>query len=251
MTLSIDLNCDLGEMPDTDSRRRDIEILSIVSSCNIACGGHAGDTDSMQAMIKHAKQNGVRIGAHPSYPDRANFGRTSMDIDPQDLLISLQNQINAIIMIACEQSAHIAYIKPHGALYNDCADNAGLARLIIQAIQNTAPDLSLMGLPNSELEKSAISHGVPYIAEAFIDRRYTANARLQHRSIDGAVIANIHEQKKQAFALATGRAVTASDGTEVMIGAHSLCMHSDSPSALNNARDIRDMMINNNIEISA
>lgn len=251
MTLSIDLNSDLGEMADADSRQRDIEILSIVSSCNIACGGHAGDEESMAAMVRYAKHNDVRIGAHPSYPDRANFGRKTMNIDPHTLLNSLQQQINAIITIAREQSAHIAYVKPHGALYNDCADDAGLAKIIIQAVKNTDPALSIMGLPDSEMEKAAIAHSISYIAEGFIDRRYTANARLQNRNIDGAVICDTQQQEAQALALAMGDPIIISDDAKLEIIVNSLCMHSDSPGALSNARNIRDMMIKNNIKISA
>lgn len=251
MSLLIDLNSDLGEMPDPLSRQRDIDILSIVSSCNIACGGHAGDEESMRLMIIHAAKNKVRIGAHPSYPDKENFGRQSIQIDAITLRNSLHQQIGTIIAIAKEESERITYVKPHGALYNDCADDTALAQILVRVIKDIDNGLSIMGLPNSQLEKAAQEHNIGYIAEAFIDRRYTLHSRLQSRSKEGAVITDKEQQRLQTLALIKGHPITTAEGKQISIKAQSLCMHSDSPDALANAEYIRAIIIENNIEIRA
>lgn len=245
----IDLNCDLGEMPE--SAQRDIEILSIVSSCNIACGGHAGDDISMALMVRHAIANGVRIGAHPSYPDRENFGRQSLDIHHNILRQSLTDQIQALIKITDAHGASLSYVKPHGALYNDAADNSDLAKLIVDTIYDINPQLAVMGLPHSSVQNMADDAGIEFIAEAFIDRKYMATARLQPRQEDGAVITDKQSQEVQALALAKGKKLLSADGTPILIRADSLCMHSDSDDALSNAAHIAKMLSQNGIMLTA
>ena len=247
-SLSIDLNADLGEMPDAVDR--DIAILSMVSSANIACGGHAGDESSMRLMIRHAKENGVRIGAHPSYLDRANFGRAPLAIEKEELSHSLSNQITTIMRIAEEEEATLSYVKPHGALYNQAMDDEGLSSLLVSVVKNIDPSLSIMGMAQSALEKSAIGSDLNFIAEAFIDRAYTADARLQSRSIEGAVITDYELQSQQALSLASGKAITA-DGKKLHIKAQSLCIHSDSDGALDNVIKLREMLLQNDIVIAA
>lgn len=245
---SIDLNADLGEMADAEDR--DIAILSMVSSANIACGGHAGDETSMRLMIRHAKENGVRIGAHPSYPDPYNFGRKSMDISPNALKQSLIHQITTLMRIADEEAATISYVKPHGALYNNAMDDDELSTLLVNVVDNVDRSLAIMGMDQSALEKAAIRSGLSFIAEAFIDRAYTANARLQSRSIKDAVISDYNIQSQQALSLATGQTITA-DGKNLYIKAQSLCIHSDSDGALDNTAKLREMLLQNDIMIKA
>ncbi len=245
---NIDLNVDLGEMPD--AKDRDIAILSVVSSANIACGGHAGDEKSMRLMIKYAKENKVRIGAHPSYPDKKNFGRKSMDIKAEELSHSLSNQITTIMHIAKEETAHISYVKPHGALYNDAMDNDDLSHILVSIVKNINPSLAIMGMAQSALEKVAIDSGLDFIEEAFIDRAYTAQARLQNRSIKDAVITDYELQFQQALSIARGKSIIA-EGKEIYIKAKSLCMHSDSDGALENSKKLRKMLLKNNIMIKA
>ncbi len=245
---SIDLNADLGEMPDAINR--DISILSLVSSANIACGGHAGDAESMRTMIRYAKENNVRIGAHPSYPDKLNFGRKSINIKPKDLTHSLNQQITMLMHIAAEESAIISYVKPHGTLYNEAMDDAALSALLIDVIKHIDPSLAIMGMAQSELEKAAMRSDLNFIAEAFIDRRYNGNARLQSRSIEGAIISDYPIQSQQALALACGNAISV-DGEELYIKAHSLCIHGDSESALDDIAKLRKMLLQNGIMITA
>lgn len=244
----IDLNADLGEMPE--AAERDIQILSLVSSANIACGGHAGDEQSMRLMIRHAKAHNVRIGAHPSYPDKENFGRKSMNIDSDILSQSLSNQINSLISIAKEEGATLSYVKPHGALYNEAMDNDALSAIVIAVIKEIDPALALMGMAQSALEKGARAAGLNFIAEAFIDRRYTANARLQSRAIEGAVITDYDMQSQQALSLASGEAIIA-EGMKLKIKTQSLCIHSDSDGALESTIKLRKMLLDNDIMIKA
>lgn len=244
----IDLNADLGEMPDAADR--DVKIISLVSSANIACGGHAGDEHSMRFMIQHAKANDVRIGAHPSYPDKENFGRKSMDIMPEDLAQSLNNQITTLAKIADEEGAAISYVKPHGALYNEAMDDEALSAILIEVVKDIDPSLAIMGMAQSTLEKAALHANMNFIAEAFIDRRYNANARLQSRSFEGAVITDYDMQSEQALSLASGRSIMAED-VKLSIKAQSLCIHSDSDGALESTIKLRKMLSEHDIMIKA
>jgi UPF0271 protein len=148
---AIDLNADLGE-----GDAFDVELLEIVSSCNIACGGHAGDDASMRTTVAAAISNDVAIGAHPSYPDREGFGRVSGFLAGDELQESLQEQISALVSIAEEQGASLRHVKPHGALYNDAVSDRMLADTIASAIVATVPDAALVGLPDSELQQAAL-----------------------------------------------------------------------------------------------
>lgn len=237
MTQTIDLNADLGEMPE--SQDRDIAILDIVSSCNIACGGHAGSADSMATMLAAAKARGVAAGAHPSYPDRANFGRQSIDITPDALADSIVQQLTAYAEAARDAGHAVHHVKPHGALYNDMADDIDLAMAVAHACAQVFPGAALVGLAGSAVRRAAQAAGLPFIAEAFVDRRYTPRARLLSRSEPGAVLADPLERADQAVALATGAAIVASDGSALTIRAGSLCLHSDSEAALESASAIR------------
>ncbi len=237
MTSNIDLNADLGEMPE--SQARDIAILDIVTSCNIACGGHAGDAASMAVMLEAAKARGVAAGAHPSYPDREHFGRRSLAIDGEALAASLREQIEAFEQAALVVGCAVHHVKPHGALYNDMADDAALAELVATVCAKALPGTPLVGLAGSALEAAAREAGLPFIAEAFVDRLYTAKARLVPRSDPGAVIAEPSARAAQALALATGKPIRASGGGDLSLTADTLCLHSDSDFALESAIEIR------------
>lgn len=237
MNSSIDLNADLGEMPD--SQARDFAILDIVSSCNIACGGHAGNAGTMAAMLEAAKARGVAAGAHPSYPDREHFGRRSLAIDPADLSRSLHEQVGAFAEAAQRVGCNVHHIKPHGALYNDMAADPELARSVAQCFADILPGTPLVGLAGSLVEQAARRAGLSFIAEAFVDRRYTEQARLVPRTEAGAVIAEPSERARQALALATGKAIRTSAGAELRLNADTLCLHSDSDAALESAAAIR------------
>ncbi len=252
---TIDLNADIGEAETPDWERSEVEILRYVSSANIACGGHAGNDDSMLRTVKAAKARGVVIGAHPGYPDPHNFGRKSMPLDSpvfaHALRASLTEQIIRLAEIAADVGAQIAYVKPHGALYNDAVKSRAHADLIAGVIKDISPDFIFMGGPNSEMGVAAKAHGLAFIAEGFIDRRYTDDGHLQSRSINGAVIRDQDKRMSQARSLVEAGSVTTASGKILSINAQSLCLHGDSSGSVETARLARKTIEAAGFEIKA
>jgi len=251
----IDLNADIGEADNPGWAQAERDILRYVSSANIACGGHAGDERSMRAIVRAAKLRGVNIGAHPSYPDRENFGRKSLaighDIDRAVLRDSLLSQIMRLSEIASEEGACITYVKPHGALYNDAVHDREKAELIAGVISALDTDLIFMGGPRSEMGKAAKKFGLEFIAEGFIDRRYTDDGHLQSRKIEGAVIKDQDKRMAQLRGLVTKGTVKTASGTELHIAARSLCLHGDSAGAVKTARLARKVIEDSGVSIEA
>lgn len=231
------LNADLGEDPAAEDR--DIALMAHITRCNIACGGHAGDARSMRAMLRAAAERGVVAGAHPSYPDRANFGRESMEIDFHDLAESVVEQVEALRSLAVEQGQPLGHVKPHGALYNDLAADRDLARALVATLRVHFPGLPLMGLAGGAAEAAARDAGVPFLAEAFIDRRYTPEGRLVPRSREDAVIADEPGRIAQARGIAERGQVKTDTGGTLSLAAATLCIHSDSPGAVATAAAVR------------
>ena len=229
---AIDLNADLGEGDPHDA-----ELLTIVSSCNIACGGHAGDEASMRATIASAVSNNVAIGAHPSYPDRDGFGRRSNFLTGDELRVSLLAQINTLASIANELGAALVHIKPHGALYNDAVNDRELADLVAGCIATAAPGTAFVGLPDSEMQHAASRHSLNFVAEGFIDRAYQNDGQLVPRSEPGAVHESLELVLPQAISL-VGKVDT-------------LCIHGDTPGAVAAATAVRDALEKQGVEIRA
>ena len=228
----IDLNADLGEGGDFDSL-----LMPLITSANIACGGHAGDVDSMRNAVHLAHAHGVRIGAHPSYPDRSHFGRRSMQIDPSKLVFSITAQLWALKAVCIEDGISVSYVKPHGALYNDAAVNPVLADQIAQLIFEIDPDLAVMALAGSCLIQAAAARGLTTIAEGFADRAYLPNGTLMPREQDGAVLTDLAQVKAQALAL-VGQV-------------QSICIHGDTPNAVAQTLAIRQTLLENGVRIHA
>ena len=249
VTATIDLNADLGEDESAEGIARDIAIMDIVSSCNIACGGHAGSSETMRAMLVTAKAKGVSVGAHPSYPDRANFGRISIEINPASLKSSLLEQLATIKAMAVDTATNIIHLKPHGALYNDAQDNEALADILVEIARTK--NLALVGMAGSIANQKANENGVRFIAEAFIDRRYTKRARLVPRTEEDAVIANDAERIEQGLALAQGKSIVTAGNQLLTLKAGTLCLHSDSDGALATAKAMRRALERENISIMA
>ena len=243
---SIDMNADLGEGDAYDA-----ELLGIVSSCNIACGGHAGDRSSMEATVAAALMNGVAIGAHPSYPDREGFGRVSRFLAGNALYESLTEQVTALADIAAELGSRLAHVKPHGALYNDAVHNAGLADIVARVAAETPGEPAFMGMANTELQFAAERHGLGFIAEAFVDRAYEPDGTLVPRSEPGAVHGELAVATSQAVGLARTGQVTARNGEIINITADTLCIHGDTPGAADAARAVRDVLESHGINIHA
>ena len=229
----IDLNADLGE-----GGANDAALLQLITSANIACGGHSGDQLSMQTTVKLALASGVNIGAHPSFPDRENFGRQPMVISDQELLTSLYQQINSLKAVCDSLNAKMFHVKPHGALYNQAAFSEHLGLLLIKAIKRIDPSLKLMILAASPLVQLARQQGLDVIEEAFADRRYLANASLAPRQMQGAVIEDDAQAMSQVELLLANKPLATLDGALLRLRADSICIHGDSEHALSFAKQI-------------
>jgi len=253
MTSAIDLNADLGELTTAQGRDWEREILSYVSSANLACGGHAGDPKIMAEMCRLAKARGVAIGAHPAYPDRANFGRVSkqlgIDILARDLTESLMSQIVTLSEIACDADHPITYIKPHGALYNDTATQPALAHLICDIVKALDPDLAVMGFPGGNMQEAAAQTGLRFIGEAFIDRAYMPDGTLVPRGQDGAVLGDQHARLSQMKRLVFEQKVKPRHGEDIALRAQSLCLHGDSAGALETAKAARNFLDHHGVKV--
>ncbi len=231
---SIDLNADVGEGMATDA-----ELLTLVSSCNIACAAHAGDEATMRRTIRSALAANIAIGAHPGYADRANFGRVVVPLSPAEISALVSAQLARLATIAAAEGARITHVKPHGALYNLAADDATTAAAIAHAVVAFDPQLILVGLAQSALVAAGAAVGLGVAHEAFIDRAYTAAGRLRPRSLPNAVHHDPAVAIQQALALSQGLPFPTDDGTPLSIQAQTLCIHGDTPAALEFARSVR------------
>jgi len=228
--LTIDLNCDMGESYGNYKIGNDDLVMPYITSCNIACGFHGGDPLQIEKTIKKALKYGVQIGAHPSYPDLQGFGRRRMQVPTDELRAILKYQIAAVKGMTESLGGKLTYVKPHGALYNTAADDEQVTECIIQAIKELSPNIAFMGLAGSKvMESIAKKNDIRFIAEAFADRRYTANGRLQSRKIDGAVIHNAEIAAEQVLSLVLKKEVTSNLHTAVIIKSKSICIHGDNP----------------------
>lgn len=232
--MHIDLNADLGEGCDTDEM-----LLTLVSSANIACGWHAGDAQTMRNCVRWAMQNHVAIGAHPSFPDRENFGRSNMQLPPEEIISGMLYQLGALDAIVKAEGSRMTHVKPHGALYNQAAKDAVLANAICAAIRSFNPALAVFGLAGSELIAAARSADLIAVEEVFADRAYQADGSLVSRAEAGAMIEDEARAIAQTLSLVRDKQVTALDGSTVKVNAQTVCLHGDGPHALNFARTIR------------
>jgi len=221
----MDLNADIGEGSD------DVSLMPYLSRVSIACGGHAGDAASMEAALRLAARYGVAVGAHPSYPDRAHFGRRALVAAPDQIRAWVMQQTETLAGVAARLGLRLAHVKPHGALYNVAARDAGVAAAIAEATAALDPGLVLIGLSGSCLVDAGRAAGLKTLNEAFVDRRYRADGQLVSRETPGALITDPALAAAQARALARGEVIPALDGGVLQIAADTLCLHSDTPGA--------------------
>ncbi|WP_028453279.1 5-oxoprolinase subunit PxpA [Chitinilyticum aquatile] len=241
----VDLNSDLGE-----GCGQDAALIPLLSSANIACGGHAGSDVTMRATVALALRHGVVIGAHPSYPDRAGFGRQALVMSQEDLQASLVQQLQALQRIAAAQGAGVRYVKPHGALYNEAMHDAALAAQIIAAAQGVLGAPAIMGQPGSVLLRQAAAAGLQPLAEGFADRAYQADGSLRPRSQPGAVLDDA-AALDQVRAFVLHQQVRSYDGKWVKCRIDSLCLHGDNPSAVRQAVQIRGLLDELSVEVKS
>jgi UPF0271 protein len=244
---SIDFNSDLGEGAGTE-----MALMPLISSANIACGGHAGNENTMRATVELAIKNKVAIGAHPGYPDRERFGRVPMDIPARELIEAIRRQVDSLVAVASRMGARVTHVKAHGALYNQGERDAATARNIIFGIQAATGghDLVVVGPPGSAMVQEATGMGMKVAREGFVDRAYEADGTLQSRSIAGSVLTDPADAVRQALSFVKDGGVAAVDGTFLKLEVDTLCLHGDTPGAPEIARAVRDAFAKAKVKVA-
>jgi UPF0271 protein len=230
-SLKVDLNCDMGEVPEAIADGTQEAVMRSVTSVNIACGGHAGDAQTMKTTIEQALRWKVTIGAHPGYADRANFGRLTLKLPPKEIAASVFEQVCALGEVAKRWGARLVHVKPHGALYNQAARNRDLAEAIAEGVGRWRRDVVLVGLAGSPMLDVFKKAGFAIAAEGFADRRYEADGTLRSRKFEDALIRDPEQAGRQALSMVERGVVLACDGTEVAVDAQTVCIHGDTPGA--------------------
>jgi 5-oxoprolinase (ATP-hydrolysing) subunit A len=238
----IDLNADLGEGFGVWRLGDDDAMLGIVSSANVACGFHAGDPAGLLRVCRSAAERGVRIGAQVSYRDLAGFGRRFIDVAPDDLAADVVYQIGALQGIARASGSAVSYVKPHGALYNTIVSNRDQAAAVAAAVHLVDPALPVLGMAGSAFFEEATRLGLRAVAEAFADRAYRPDGGLVSRREPGAVLHDPAAIAERVLTMVTSGRVTATDGTQIAVGVESVCVHGDSPGAVQIATAVRERL---------
>jgi UPF0271 protein len=247
----IDLNCDMGEMPETLADGSQEALMKYVSSANIACGGHAGDAQTMRTTVEQALHKTIAIGAHPGYEDRANFGRINLQLTPEQISTSVHRQILALERIAQQLGTRIIHVKPHGALYNQAARNREIARAIAEGVRRWRTDVILVALAGSVMLEEFRSAGFSVAAEAFADRRYEADGSLRSREYEDALLGDPRQAAEQALRIVEQDSVIAADGSSIVIRADTICIHGDAPRALETAAAVHRCLAEAGITVRA
>jgi 5-oxoprolinase (ATP-hydrolysing) subunit A len=248
---SIDLNADVGESFGRWRLGDDEALLDLVTSANVACGFHAGDPATLVATCRAAVTRGVAIGAQVGYRDLAGFGRRFVDVSADDLYADVLYQLSALDGIARTVGGAVTYVKPHGALYNAIVHHEGQAAAVVRAVSDHSPGLPVLGLPGSAFLNAAMKAGLRAVPEAFADRNYTASGTLVPRSEPNALLDQPAPVAARVVRLVTEGRVTALDGTEVRIQAESVCVHGDSPGAVEMSRAVKDALDQAGIRLAA
>jgi UPF0271 protein len=244
--MSIDLNADLGEGMDDDDA-----LLAIVSSANIACGGHAGDAVTMARTLRAAAAHGVAAGAHPSFEDREHFGRRELDLPPALVRMQVLRQLDAIAGIAVREGVQLRHVKAHGALYNRAAREPALAQALAETVREFDPRLAFYALAGSALARAGRDAGLVTVEEVFADRAYRTDGSLVPRGEPGAVLHDAGAIAARAVRMVREGVVTAADGGRVKLAAGTICVHGDTPDAVGIARAVRAALERAGVAIGA
>jgi 5-oxoprolinase (ATP-hydrolysing) subunit A len=236
--LKIDLNCDMGEIPQAIADGTQLALMRSITSANVACGGHAGDEETMLATIEQAQRCGVAVGAHPGYADRENFGRLELKMAPAEVAQSVFEQVQALAQGAESCGARMVHVKPHGALYNQAVRNRELAEAIAGGVARWNREVVLVGLAGSPMLDVFREAGFTVAAEAFADRRYEPDGTLRSRKFEDALIRDPVEAGRQALAMVKRGIVRASNGSDVAVAAQTICIHGDTPGAVAIAAEV-------------
>lgn len=246
---SIDLNCDLGEIEGHDGETLDLQIMSFVSSINVACGAHAGDADRIRKVVRQAIALNVAVGAHPGYADLANFGRVEVPLSPDEIVTLVSKQIQFVAEIVNELGGRLHHVKPHGALYNLSAISTEVAVAIATAVKDVVPSSVLVGLAGSQSIDAAVSVGMTPVREIFADRNYMADGTLVPRSQPNAVLHDAAEIAARAVSIVETGCVISIDGTPLPLKFDTICIHSDTANSLATAAEIRRVFAEHDITV--
>ena len=249
--VSIDLNSDLGEGFGPWGMGDDEQMLSIVTSANVACGGHASDPETMFRTLELARENGVNVGAHPGYNDKEGFGRRVIPMHPDEIGRMCAAQIGALIGVAAQVGVPVTYVKPHGALGNLAARDSDVADAIVAAVQKIDPNLAILAISGTQSEKAAKRAGAPVYSEIFADRGYLSTGQLVPRGQDGAMIHDAIEAAERLVSFLETGLMPVIDGDPIKLAAHSICVHGDSAGAVKMARQIFDRLTADGVRISS
>lgn len=249
MAMRVDLNSDIGESFGAYCLGCDEEVISLVTSVNIACGWHAGDALIMGRTVELAARQGVAVGAHPGYPDQLGFGRREMGVSPKEMKAYVQYQIGAISAFCKASGVPLHHVKPHGAMYNQAARDHSLAIAVCEGIAAVDDQLILVGLAKSELIRAADELGLRRCSEVFADRAYEEDGSLVSRKVKGSVITNVKECAARVIRMVKEGKVTTRTGRDIAIEADTICVHGDNPQAVETIRILRKMLEQEQIEI--
>jgi UPF0271 protein len=239
MKREIDLNSDLGESFGPWTMGDDAAMLALVTSANVACGGHASDPETMYATVAEANARGVTLGAHPGYSDREGFGRRVIPMSEPEIERMVAAQIGSLMGVAALAGAHVRYVKPHGALGNLAADNGGVASSIARAVKAVSQDLAVLAISGTELEPASRNAGLAVYSEIFADRAYLSTGHLVPRNRPGAMIDDSAAAADRLLAFLDNDLMPTLDGAPIPLEAHSICVHGDSDGAVAMAQTIR------------
>ena len=249
--LAIDINADMGESLERLADGSDAELMRYITSASVACGGHAGDMFTMEQTLELARQNGVAIGAHPSYPDRAGFGRQVMNLEAEELQESISDQLNKFRGVAIRLKSKVTHVKPHGALYHSCNQGGEIARTLARAVLEIDAGLILVGQAGFPCLDVYRQMGLRVASEAFADRRYEADGNLRSRQLPGALVDSPEEAASQAAEIVTRKRVITTSGRALAVEADTLCIHSDTRRAAEIAHAVRERLIRSEVSLRA
>ena len=247
--MEININCDLGEKSKLHSNENDPDLLEIVNSANIACGYHAGDEETMREVVKISKNNGVSIGAHPSFKDPENFGRERMNLSSNEIRKLIFDQYEILQQIASDQGENVSHIKPHGALNNMACEDIELATTLAKAINEISKDLIYLVPTGSKMEEAAKKLNMKIACEIFADRNYEDDGNLVSRKKPHALITNPEEAKKHVLNMVQNQALNCHSGKQIPCEIDSVCIHGDNKSSLATAKSIKINLIENGLKL--
>jgi UPF0271 protein len=249
--LTIDINSDVGESYGAFRIGADDELFPLISSANVACGFHGGDPRTMERTVTTLAAQGVAIGAHPSFPDLVGFGRRVIAASPDEIRTDLLYQIGALQAFCTVAGVPLRHVKPHGALYNRAAKDRTVAQAIVEAIRSLVPDVLLYAQAGSELEAAARDAGISVAREAFADRAYMSDGTLAPRGLEGAVLTDPAMVAERVIGMIRGQAIPTLDGAPIVVKVETVCIHSDTPTAVPIARALRRALAAAGITVQA